>query len=70
MAGGAGAANPVKYGDTDSIFVEMAGASVAARRTCSSVPSRMTSDKAASTASRVRRWRSAADSGSVSAVEG
>ena len=29
MAGGAGAANPVKYGDTDSIFVEMAGASVA-----------------------------------------
>ena len=29
VAGGAGAANPVKYGDTDSIFVEMAGASVA-----------------------------------------
>ena len=29
VAGGAGAAKPVKYGDTDSIFVEMAGASVA-----------------------------------------
>ena len=38
-------------------------AAFAARRTCSSVPSRMMSDRAASTASRMRRARSLPDSG-------